>query len=79
MKYFKELPHNSGDYLTAQPLGLAEDQAEDVEFLRGLYPGLNNDKLLEVRERLDGYFEVVLQVFLEKYPKGSIDDSLKSS
>jgi hypothetical protein len=79
MKFSKESPKNPADNLIARHIDLTEDRADDLEFLRGLYPDLNNDKLLEVKERLDGYFEVVLQVFLEKYPKGSIDDSLKSS
>lgn len=79
MHYSKGLFQHSQSRLIAWRFVSTRDQANDLEFLRGLYPELNNDKLLEVKERLDGYFEVVLQVFLEKYPKGSIDDSPKSS
>jgi hypothetical protein len=75
MTSFKALSHNSGDHLIAD----LATEAADLEFLRCLYPELNNDKLLEAKERLDGYFEVVLQVFLDKYSESSIDDILKSS
>jgi hypothetical protein len=50
------------------------DDAEDLDFLRGVYPKLSNDQLLELKERLDGYFEVALEVFLESHPGGTVDD-----
>jgi hypothetical protein len=50
------------------------DNAEDLDFLRGVYPKLSNDQLLELKERLDGYFEVALEVFIESHPRGTVDD-----
>jgi hypothetical protein len=70
-----------------QPLAAGENQgrdfdlvdnAEDLDFLRGLYPKLSTDQLLELKERLDGYFEVALEASLERYPKDSVDDSKMS-
>jgi hypothetical protein len=56
-----------------------EQQTSELSLLRSLYPELNNDQLLEVKERLDGYFEVVLETFLEKYSKPRIDDTSRAS
>jgi hypothetical protein len=56
-----------------------EDETGDLDFLRGLYPGLTNDRLLEVKERLDGYFDIALEAFLEKTKQSSVDDLQQSS
>jgi hypothetical protein len=64
---------NPRDSLRSRHFDLATHHAEDLQFLRGLYPELNDDRLLELKERLDGYFDVVLETFLEKYSKDNID------
>ncbi len=56
-----------------------EQHASELSLLRSLYPTLNNDQLLEIKERLDGYFEVVFETFLEKHSKENVDGALKSS
>ena len=55
------------------------DNAETLDFLRSLYPSLTNDQLLELKERLDGYFEVALESFLELHPRDGIDDDSAAS
>jgi hypothetical protein len=43
------------------------DQAEqELELLKTLYPGLPPEQLLDVKERLDGYFEIVLETYQER-------------
>jgi len=42
------------------------DNEKELELLKSLYPELTPDQLLEVKERLDGYFEVALQIFLRQ-------------
>jgi hypothetical protein len=51
----------------------AQQHALEWDLLRSLYPELTNDQLLEVKERLDGYFEVVFETFLDRHSKGDID------
>lgn len=53
---------------------LDEDEISDLDFLRGLYPRLTNDQILELKERLDGYFDVALKIFLRKQNKTHIDE-----
>lgn len=53
---------------------LDEDEISDLDFLRGLYPELTSDQLLEVKERLDGYFDIALETFLEKQRQSSVDE-----
>src|SRR6478752_8141269 len=43
---------------------LEKDETGDLDFLRGLYPGFTNDEILELKERLDGYFDIALKVFM---------------
>jgi hypothetical protein len=38
---------------------------DGLAVLKELYPELTADQLLETKERLDGYFNVVLKIFLE--------------
>lgn len=58
---------------------LQKVHAEELEFLHGLYPELNTAQLLEVKERLDGYFDVILETFLESYANRSVDDDAVNS
>ena len=56
----------------------AEQHASELALLRSLYPALTSDQLLEAKERLDGYFEVVFETFLDRCSKGDIDRDLKA-
>lgn len=57
----------------------AATEASELNLLRDLYPELNSDQLLEAKERLDGYFEVALEVFLQRFSKDKIDDAPENS
>lgn len=61
--------HKTGNKLT-RPFDLAVENQE-LELLRTLYPELSSDQLLAVKERLDGYFAVVLEVLAERFPSGN--------
>ena len=43
---------------------------DGLAILKELYPELTADQLLETKERLDGYFNVVLKIFLERKKSG---------
>ena len=79
MNNSKRSPANFKNQRTDEQIESLPHHSEKLELLRKLYPELNNDQLLEVKERLDGYFEVVLEVFLAKSSKDSIDGSVKAS
>lgn len=51
-----------------------EPNVDALDLLREIYPELNHDQLIEAKERLDGYFDVVLETFLESGAKANIDD-----
>jgi hypothetical protein len=55
------------------------DETKELELLRSLYPELSNDELLAVKERLDGYFEVVLSLFLKRFSNKNIDQPAEDS
>jgi hypothetical protein len=55
-----------------------EQYASELALLRSLYPALTNDQLLEAKERLDGYFQVVFETFLDRYSECDIDDDLRA-
>ena len=57
----------------------SSEDPDDIGFLRRLYPMLSNDRLLETKERLDGYFGVALEAFLERLGEGNIDDDKMNS
>jgi hypothetical protein len=79
MKYSKQFWADLKNRQAAEQIDSLQQHSEKLELLRRLYPELNNDQLLEVKERLDGYFEVVLEVFLAKSSQNSIDGSVEPS
>jgi hypothetical protein len=47
----------------------SDTDSEEIAILKDLYPELSHDKLLETKERLDGYFEVVLSILSRNHPQ----------
>jgi hypothetical protein len=49
-----------------------DNNSEEIAILRDLYPELNPDQLLEAKERLDGYFEVVISILKRSHPEDQL-------
>ena len=53
------------------------DNSDEIAILRDLYPELDSDQLLETKERLDGYFEVVLSILKRSHPEEQLTHGIQ--